>query len=48
VRFRSGPLDGLEAILDRPGSRAGRVHVLLGLLGNTLRVEADELDLELA
>src|SRR5579864_1296549 len=48
VRFRSGPLDGLEAILDHPASRAGRVHVLLALLGNTLRVEADELDLELA
>jgi transcriptional antiterminator RfaH len=48
VRFRSGPLDGLEAILDRPASRSGRVHVLLALLGNTLRVEADELDLELA
>jgi hypothetical protein len=39
---------GLEAILDRPMSRAGRVQVLLALLGSTLRVEADELDLELA
>jgi transcription antitermination factor NusG len=48
VRFRSGPLDGLEAILDHPASRAGRVQVLLAMLGNTLRVETDELDLELA
>jgi len=48
LRFRSGPMCGLEAILDRPMSRAGRVQVLLALLGSTLRVEADELDLELA
>ena len=48
VRFRSGPMQGLEAILDRPSSRAGRVQVLLTLLGNAVRVEADELDLELA
>jgi transcriptional antiterminator RfaH len=48
VRFRTGALDGLEAILDRPASRAGRVHVLLALLGSMRRVEADELDLELA
>lgn len=48
VMFRSGPLGGLEAILDRPSSRAGRVRVLLALLGSELRVEVDELDLELA
>ena len=48
VRFRAGPMDGLEAILDRPTSRTGRVQVLLALLGNVLRVEADELDLESA
>jgi len=48
LRFRAGPLSGLEAILERPSSRAGRVHVLLGLLTSPLRVEADELDLESA
>jgi transcriptional antiterminator RfaH len=47
VRFRSGPLDGLEAILDHEASRAGRVEVLLTLLGSEVRVETDELDLEL-
>jgi transcriptional antiterminator RfaH len=47
LRFRAGPMYGLEAILDRPCSRAGRVQVLLALLGSTLRVEADELDFEL-
>jgi transcriptional antiterminator RfaH len=48
VRFRSGPMQGLEAILDRPSSRVGRVQVLMTLLDNAVRVEADELDLELA
>ena len=48
VRFRTGPMSGLEAILDHPSSRAGRVEVLLALLGNMVRVEADELDLESA
>src|SRR5215469_9244929 len=46
VRFRWGPMNGLEAILDRPASRTGRVQVLLALLGGELRVETDELDLE--
>jgi transcriptional antiterminator RfaH len=48
LRFRAGPLYGLEGILDRPSSRTGRVQVLLALLSGTVRVEADELDLELA
>jgi transcriptional antiterminator RfaH len=48
VRFRAGPMEGLDAILDRPASKTGRVQVLLALLGSTLRVEADELDLESA
>ena len=48
VRFRSGPMEGLQAILDRPASRVGRVQVLLELLGGELRVETDELDLESA
>lgn len=48
VRFRSGPMGGLEAVLDGGMSRAGRVHVLLELLGNVRRIETDELELELA
>ncbi len=48
VRFRSGSLAGLEAILESAVPRAGRVRVLLELLGRVLRVEADELDLESA
>lgn len=46
VRIRSGPMAGLEAVFDRPMSRAGRVSVLLNLLGQEARVEVDALDLE--
>lgn len=42
VRLRSGPLQDLEAMFDRPLSRAGRVLVLLQLLGQPTPVEVDE------
>ncbi len=48
VRFRHGPLAGLEAAFDRPMSRTGRVRVLLEMLGQHRAVEVDELDLESA
>ncbi len=48
VRIRSGPLAGLEAIFDRPISRAGRVLVLLELLGQVGRAEVDEARLDAA
>jgi transcription elongation factor/antiterminator RfaH len=48
VRVRVGPLSGLEGVFDRPMSRRGRVQVLLWLLGQMRRVEADELALESA
>ncbi|MDR7470924.1 MAG: transcription termination/antitermination NusG family protein [Armatimonadota bacterium] len=48
VRILNGPLQGLEAIFDRPMSRAGRVRILLELLGQQRAVEVDALDLELA
>jgi len=48
VRIRSGPLEGLEGVFDRPMSRVGRVRVLLELLGQTRYAELDELDLESA
>lgn len=46
VRILHGPLAGLEALFDRPMSRAGRVRVLLELLGQQTGVEVDALDLE--
>lgn len=48
VRFLRGPLEGLEAVFDRPMSRAGRVRVLLDLLGQPRGVEVDLADLESA
>jgi transcriptional antiterminator RfaH len=48
VTIRSGPLRGLEAVFDRPMSRAGRVRVLLELLGHPCSVEVDERELESA
>ncbi|MDQ7844111.1 MAG: transcription termination/antitermination NusG family protein [Armatimonadota bacterium] len=42
VRLRSGPFQDLEAVFDRPLSRAGRVRVLLKLLGQPRPVEVDE------
>lgn len=48
VTIRSGPLRGLEAVFDRPLSRAGRVRVLLELLGQPCSVEVDDLELESA
>ncbi len=46
VRFRSGPMAGLESVFECALSRAGRVQVLMTLLGQVRRIEADELDLE--
>ncbi len=48
VRMRGGPLAGVEAVFDRPMSRAGRVRVLLELLGQQAGVEVDVLDLEVS
>ncbi len=48
VRFRHGPLAGLEAVFERQMSRAGRVRVLLKLLGQQRGVEVNEYDLESA
>jgi len=48
VRIRNGLLAGLEATFDRPMSRAGRVRLLLDLLGQERGVEVDEIDLESA
>jgi transcriptional antiterminator RfaH len=48
VRFLRGPLEGLEAVFDRPMSRTGRVRVLLDLLGQPRGVEVDLADLESA
>lgn len=48
VLVRRGPLAGLEAVFDRPLSPAGRVRVLMQLLGRQRPVEVDALDLELA
>lgn len=45
VRFRTGPLADLEAVFDRDLPRAGRVRVLLELLGQQRSVEVDSLDL---
>ena len=46
VRIRSGPMAGLEAVFDRPMSRAGRVRVLMDVLGQRTRVEVHAGDLE--
>src|SRR3990170_1675020 len=48
VRIWCGPLAGLEAVFDRPLSRAGRVRVLLEMLGQTWKVEVDLVDLDAA
>jgi transcriptional antiterminator RfaH len=48
VSFRHGLLSGLEAIFEMPMSRAGRVRVLLELLGQPRVLEVDEIDLETA
>jgi len=48
VRFRHGPLAGLEAIFAGPVSRQGRVRVLLELLGQPRRIEVDDIDLDTA
>ncbi len=48
VRIRYGPLAGLEAVFDRQMSRAGRVRVLLELLGQQRSVEVELVDLESA
>lgn len=46
VRVCSGPFQDLEAVFDRPLSRAGRVRVLLQLMGQPTSVEIDEDELE--
>ncbi|MBI4277145.1 MAG: hypothetical protein HY660_01710, partial [Armatimonadetes bacterium] len=46
VRVKGGPFDGLEGILERPTSRAGRVRVLLTLVQRHTPIEVDILDLE--
>lgn len=46
VRITNGPLAGLVGVLDRPASRAERVHVLLELLRTVATVEVDVFDLE--
>jgi transcriptional antiterminator RfaH len=46
VRFRHGPLVGLEAVFERGMSKTGRVRVLLSLLGQPRGVAVDELDLD--
>src|SRR3989337_3180167 len=48
VRIWCGPLAGLEAVFDRPLSRAGRVRVLLEMLGPTREGEVDLVDLDAA
>jgi len=48
VRIMRGPFEGLGAVFDRSMSRAGRVRVLLELLGQQRSVEVDALDLESA
>lgn len=46
VRVTTGPFAGLEGVFERPTSRAGRVRVLLDLLGAPRRLVIDPLDLE--
>lgn len=48
VRFKGGPFDLLEAVIDRPASHADRVRVLLELLNLRVSVEVDIDDLERA
>jgi transcriptional antiterminator RfaH len=48
VIFRRGPFKGLRAIVDSPTSRAGRLRVLMGLLGQQTSLEVDVSDLEYA
>ena len=48
VLIRCGPLAGLEAVFERPLSSAGRVLVLMRLLGHQRRVQVAAADLELA
>lgn len=46
VRFQRGPLAGLEAVFEGSLSRAGRVRVLMTLLGHQTDVEVDASDLD--
>jgi transcriptional antiterminator RfaH len=39
VEIRSGPFAGLLAVVDRPCSAAGRVHILLDLLRRQTRID---------
>lgn len=46
VRVLDGPLAGLEGIFERQTSRAGRVRVLMQILGHSTPVEVEEINLE--
>ncbi len=46
VRFRCGPFELLEGVIERPASRADRVRVLLMLVSTPVTVEAGIEDLE--
>ncbi|MDQ7839631.1 MAG: transcription termination/antitermination NusG family protein [bacterium] len=48
VRVLDGPLAGLEGIFERHTSRAGRVRVLMEVLGHSTPVEVEEINLEVA
>lgn len=48
VRFKGGPFALLEAVIDRPASRADRARVLLELLNLRVSVDVDVSDLERA
>lgn len=46
VRVLEGPLAGLEGVFERHTSRAGRVRVLMQILGHSTPVEVEEINLE--
>jgi len=48
VIIRRGPFAGLEALFERPLGRAGRVRVLMALLGGECFVDVDAVDIESA
>jgi transcriptional antiterminator RfaH len=47
VRITHGPFADLVGIMERPASRAGRVHVLLQMMGGA-SIELEDADLEAA
>jgi transcription antitermination factor NusG len=46
VRIKSGPLQDLEALFDRPLSAASRVRILLDVVGRMTPVDIDYSQLE--